>query len=118
MTKDVTAEDISTHNNTDVALSPEDIIVHNMKINYGSKAGPAPPLQPSPVLMARCFIRSSLPFPCAPLFVVSLQDKNPVDNTQFYRDSSCSSSFFIPKQRVSYILPEMVPHRSVFLLPS
>lgn len=37
MTKDVTAEDISTHNRTDVDLSPDDIIVHNMKINYGSK---------------------------------------------------------------------------------
>ncbi len=35
--KEVTPEDISTHNTTDVDLRPDDIIVHNMKINYGSK---------------------------------------------------------------------------------
>ena len=35
--REVTPTDISTHNTTDVDLHPDDIIVHNMKINYGSK---------------------------------------------------------------------------------
>ena len=35
--KEVSAEDISCHNTSNVDIRPDDIIVHNMKINYGSK---------------------------------------------------------------------------------
>ena len=35
--REITSEDISTHNTSGIDLRPEDVIVHNMKINYGSK---------------------------------------------------------------------------------
>ncbi len=35
--REVSSVDISTHNVTDTDLRPDDVIVHNMKINYGSK---------------------------------------------------------------------------------
>ena len=31
-----------------------------------------------------------------------------MDNTQFYRDSSSTASFFVPRHKVSYILPNQV----------
>jgi hypothetical protein len=37
-----------------------------------------------------------------------VQDKNPVDNTRFFRESTATESFMVPRHKVSYILPTQV----------
>lgn len=90
----VTPELIAPNNPMAVDLRPEHIIVHDHVLNYGSK-----------VLHAlTCSPASCSYFPRT----LSVQDKNPVDATRFFREYTSTESFNIPKHKVSYILPNQV----------
>jgi HD superfamily phosphohydrolase len=74
----IKAADITSFNPVaNVMLEPDDLIVHDGKINYGYK------------------------------------DKNPVDNTRFFKSSDPTNSFSIKKNKVSYLIPSRFEERIV-----
>jgi hypothetical protein len=80
---------------SDSQLTEDDIIIDDFKCNYGARGGIFVPIKEQDADEV-CLVGVGL----------ALRDQNPVDNVHFFKKSDVNTSFKIPKDNVSLLIPD------------